>query len=123
MSPRFEHHGSDSGVRLNDVVFSLHASIMTTIGLFQICAYERGVQKVTRTCWAIAALIFFILLGFGVPLVLCIVADTRFLCYWNPGVLGFLYILSYVKLVMTLIKYLPQVIAPARTAASAASPV
>lgn len=106
---RIAHHGLDSDVRMNDVFFSLHASIMTTIGLIQICSYERGTQRVTLTCWFVTWTMIVVVLSFGVPLALSAFPNISFVRGWSPSLLGFLYILSYIKIIMTLIKYIPQV--------------
>ncbi|KAE8699299.1 Cystinosin-like protein [Hibiscus syriacus] len=57
-------------VALNDVAFSIHAVLLTTIMLFQIVIYERGTQKVSKisigivsVVWLIAAICFFVALS------------------------------------------------------------
>ncbi|KAL6960484.1 hypothetical protein U1Q18_038247 [Sarracenia purpurea var. burkii] len=42
-------------VAANDVAFSAHAVLMTAFTLFQIVIYDRGNQKVSKTCIAIAS--------------------------------------------------------------------
>eukprot|EP00884_Botryococcus_braunii_P002647 jgi/Botrbrau1/12383/Bobra.0084s0006.1 len=107
---RIAHHGLDSDVRMNDVFFSLHASIMTSIGLIQICSYERGAQRVTSTCWFVMWTTVLVVLSFGIPLALSAFPNITFVKGWSPSLLSFLYILSYIKIIMTLIKYIPQLV-------------
>ncbi len=93
----------DNMVQLNDVVFSLHALFLTILTCIQAVVYERGPQKVRTWVWAfvsivviglswMAALIHHQVPIYGKPL------------HW----LDLLYLASSVKLLVTLIKYLPQ---------------
>ncbi|KAL0840106.1 hypothetical protein ABMA28_015414 [Loxostege sticticalis] len=84
-------------VQLNDVFFSLHAAFATLITITQCFIYERDEQRVSNTGRGILALFTVIVivtagLGFGGVL------------KW----LDFLYYCSYIKLCITLIKYVPQ---------------
>ena len=84
-------------VELNDVVFAVHAVAVTIVTIVQCFVYERGNQKLAR--WSIAfmataavvAVILFILL----------LADKF-------SKLSYIYYFSYVKLIITIIKYVPQ---------------
>ena len=84
-------------VQLNDVIFSIHAVFACVVTIFQCSIYERGNQKVSRTCKLILAAIFLFIL------ITVILALTKVVEY-----LDFLYYCSYVKLFITLIKYVPQ---------------
>eukprot|EP00093_Oithona_nana_P000035 00035.XXX_1143_1_1 [CDS] Oithona nana genome sequencing. len=84
-------------VQLNDVIFSIHAVFACIVTIVQCSIYERGNQKVSRTCKLILAAIFLFIL------VTVILALTKVVEY-----LDFLYYCSYVKLFITLIKYVPQ---------------
>ncbi|KAL7638765.1 UNVERIFIED_CONTAM: hypothetical protein RMT77_010298 [Armadillidium vulgare] len=85
-------------VRLNDVIFPLYAVLCTAVQIIQCFFYERGNQRVSTTCRIISglllssAVIYMILVGF--------IEDI----WW----LDFLYWLSYIKLIITCIKYVPQ---------------
>lgn len=89
------HHGHPNAVQLNDVFFALHAAFVTSITLLQCVVYERGQQRVSRTCCFITI----------TSLLLIIV------CYFNCNDrFELLYRISYIKLGVSLVKYIPQVI-------------
>ena len=82
---------------LNDVIFALHAVFACVVTIIQCFIYERGTQAVSKPTKGI-------LLGSLVLLVICLtLAIAKVLLF-----LDFLYICSYVKLFITLIKYIPQ---------------
>ncbi|XP_030247010.1 cystinosin homolog isoform X2 [Drosophila navojoa] len=84
-------------VLLNDVVFSLHAMFATCITIVQCFRYERGQQRVSKVAYgllSIFALIVIISAGLAGGSVI----------HW----LDFLYYCSYIKLAITIIKYIPQ---------------
>ncbi|XP_055848767.1 cystinosin homolog isoform X1 [Episyrphus balteatus] len=84
-------------VLVNDVVFSLHAMFATSITIFQCFIYERAEQRISITARGI------------VTVFILIVVITAGLA-WGSVVhwLDFLYYCSYIKLTITLIKYIPQ---------------
>ena len=82
-------------MRINDLAFSLHCNFMTLLSISQIIAFEKGSQRVSSTCWtlcATAAALAGAYLG-----VMALGAPTF-------TILGFLYLLSYIKLFTSLIK-------------------
>lgn len=85
-------------VLVNDVVFAVHAMLATAVTIGQCFIYERANQRVSTTAriilgiFAVAVVVFGILVGTDV-------------IHW----LDFLYYCSYIKLTITLIKYIPQV--------------
>ncbi|OWF56316.1 cystinosin-like isoform X2 [Mizuhopecten yessoensis] len=84
-------------VQLNDVIFALHAVFVTLITICQCCIYERGGQKISKISsllLVLAWLFIFVTLFLAVGKVMT----------W----LSYLYCFSYVKLGVTLIKYIPQ---------------
>ncbi|XP_029988909.1 cystinosin [Sphaeramia orbicularis] len=84
-------------VSANDVFFSVHAVLLCLIYIIQAALYERGGQRVSRTAW------FFLGVGWTFALVsLCLAAAKQIT--W----LDYLYYFSYIKLGVTLIKYVPQ---------------
>ncbi|KAI5644056.1 PQ loop repeat domain-containing protein [Phthorimaea operculella] len=91
------HPRSVNPVQLNDVFFSLHAAFATIVTIVQCCIYEREDQRVS-------------LVGRGILGVFtCVVIVTASL--GAGGVLAwldFLQYCSYIKLCITLIKYVPQ---------------
>lgn len=84
---------------------------MTTIGIIQICRYDRGTQRVSRTCSQLVTLVIAMVAIYGMALLVSTQFDSVLLSRLPVSTLGFLYLLSYVKLAMTLIKYIPQVMA------------
>ncbi|CAJ2669707.1 unnamed protein product [Trifolium pratense] len=95
----FQKYGFDQmiPVAANDVAFSIHAVLLTAITLFQIAIYERGSQKLSKTCigivsivWLTAAVCFFVALS-------------------NHSWLWLLSIFNSIQVLMTTIKYIPQV--------------
>ncbi|KAL4710552.1 hypothetical protein ACJJTC_008954 [Scirpophaga incertulas] len=84
-------------VQLNDVFFSLHAAFATLITIGQCFVYEREDQRVSIAGRGILGVFT------GVVVVTCGLAVAGVL-EW----LDFLYYCSYVKLTITLIKYVPQ---------------
>ncbi|KAI5748873.1 hypothetical protein M8J76_002791 [Diaphorina citri] len=94
----FEKNGTNSNpVQLNDVFFSIHATIITLLTIFQCLIYERGTQKVSIGARCLMCAYFLYLSG-----VLGLVLFNKF--QW----IDFLNQCSDVKLTITLIKYIPQ---------------
>ncbi|OQS02330.1 Lysosomal Cystine Transporter (LCT) Family [Thraustotheca clavata] len=96
------HNGNPNNVQINDVFFAIHALIATLITLYQCLVYHRGTQTVSMTCWVLTGLSIFV----------CVVFYFMTLLWPTSQVytmLNFLYLLSYIKLGVTLIKYTPQV--------------
>ncbi|KAK4016028.1 cystinosin [Daphnia magna] len=84
-------------VQTNDVVFSVHATVFSILTAIQCIIYERGDQKVSPYTWA------FIGVSSAFIFISTIAAVTYSITY-----LSLLYYCSYVKLIVTLIKYIPQ---------------
>nr|XP_002732273.1 PREDICTED: cystinosin homolog [Saccoglossus kowalevskii] len=87
-------------VQINDVVFTLHAIFITAFTIMQAFIYESGTQKVSKICIAI-------LCGswtFAIITLIIAAASHGDIISW----LNYLLYLSYIKLGVTLIKYIPQ---------------
>ncbi|XP_046744120.1 cystinosin homolog isoform X2 [Diprion similis] len=84
-------------VKVNDVVFALHAVFATTVTILQCFVYERGTQRVSIMARVIHGIFAIFIL---VSVILAGVDTIKWL--------DFLYYCSYVKLAITLIKYVPQ---------------
>ncbi|KAK9966264.1 hypothetical protein ABG768_003386 [Culter alburnus] len=84
-------------VDANDVFFSLHAVVLTLVYICQCAIYERGGQKVSKV--AIGLLV----IGWTFAFVSLFVAVAQKISW-----LDYLYYFSYIKLGVTLIKYIPQ---------------
>lgn len=84
-------------VQANDVFFPLHAVWACGLTIFQCVIYERGNQTVSKVCLAILAAI-------AVFVLIILILAISSVIVW----LDFLFYCSYVKLGITLIKYIPQ---------------
>ncbi|XP_054274159.1 cystinosin homolog [Macrosteles quadrilineatus] len=84
-------------VQLNDIVFAVHAAFATILTILQCFCYERGSQRVSTTARSI-------LVAFFLIFVTCLGLALFNYIDW----LDFLYDCSYIKLTITLIKYIPQ---------------
>ena len=95
-----ERFGADKAipVALNDIFFAGHAVLITIVTIIQCFIYERGTQRVAY--WVIA---FLVVAWESATILLIFVLSNRF------SKLDFVYYLSYVKLCITIIKYIPQV--------------
>ena len=92
-----QHPGGVIPVQLNDVVFSLHALLATAVTVGQCLVMEKGGQSVSISCrvfLVVTALVIIISIG------LSLTAATAWLTTLD--------ILAIFKLVITLIKYIPQ---------------
>ncbi|XP_023284967.1 cystinosin [Seriola lalandi dorsalis] len=84
-------------VNANDVFFSLHAVLLCLVYIGQAAVYERGGQKVSWTAF------FLLLLAWAFALVSLFLAVAKQITW-----LDYLYYFSYIKLAVTLVKYVPQ---------------
>jgi len=84
-------------VQINDLAFSMHAVFATFVTVLQTFIYEKGDQRVSRTCFGFLILFISFLI---VTLILSIVHVVNWLEYF--------YFISYVKIAITLIKCCPQ---------------
>ncbi|XP_055592852.1 cystinosin homolog isoform X2 [Uranotaenia lowii] len=83
----------------NDVAFSVHAATATLVTVIQCFLFERGEQRVSN-------IVRGLLSAFGVVIVVSGILVGTKTWHW----LDFLYTLSYIKLAITLIKYVPQAV-------------
>ncbi|KAG9441594.1 hypothetical protein H6P81_017448 [Aristolochia fimbriata] len=89
-------HNEMIPVAANDVAFSIHAVLLTATTLCQVLTYEKGKQKVSKTCIAITSIVW-------IAAVICTVIawkDHKWLWLAN--------IFNTIQVVMTAIKYIPQ---------------
>ncbi|XP_067617376.1 cystinosin homolog [Eurosta solidaginis] len=86
-------------VLLNDVVFSLHAIFATILTVFQCLIYEHGDQRISKTASGILGI-------FGIIVLFTSILAAVNVMHW----LDFLYYCSYIKLAITIIKYIPQAV-------------
>merc|ERR1711970_145833 len=84
-------------VQANDVFFPIHAVFACAVTIAQCVIFERGSQAVSRGCWGLLSCI-------AVFVVVILILSLTHVLPW----LDFLQYCSYVKLGITLIKYMPQ---------------
>ncbi|XP_076238330.1 lysosomal cystine transporter cystinosin isoform X2 [Calliopsis andreniformis] len=84
-------------VQVNDIFFALHAVFATVITIIQCFIYEVGTQRVSTTARIIHGI-------FTIFILTSVILAAIKIIEW----LDFLYYCSYVKLCITLIKYVPQ---------------
>ncbi|GLE01568.1 hypothetical protein PINS_up010398 [Pythium insidiosum] len=99
------HGGNRNAVEPNDVFFSLHAAVLVAVSLFQCSIYPRGDQRVSKATiiWSVGTVILAFL--FTVAIVVTGNDESSLL-----NTLNLLYLLSYVKLMTTLFKCIPQIV-------------
>uniref|UniRef100_K4AAW1 Cystinosin homolog n=2 Tax=Setaria italica TaxID=4555 RepID=K4AAW1_SETIT len=85
-------------VAANDVAFSLHAVALTSFTVFQVFIYERGIQKVSKVCISITAIVW------TAAIVCLIIAWPKSDWLWLIDVF------NSIQVGMTAIKYIPQAI-------------
>jgi len=85
-------------VLLNDIFFSVHGVILVSIIGIQCVIYESDRQRISK-------IVKVLHLSFAAILVLSLILIP----IGTINALDFMYICSYIKLVVTLTKYLPQV--------------
>ncbi|KAI3430823.1 hypothetical protein D9Q98_009234 [Chlorella vulgaris] len=116
--------GSMPAVHANDVFFALHAFIVTFLTLIQCAVYDRGGQRISWPAalgagGAAAAILAYLGAvvgaaaqgGHGIATVGVAAAPSEpdLPCGDILSWLSFLYFLSYIKLAVSLVKYIPQV--------------
>ena len=84
-------------VKSNDLAFSVHGIFACLITAFQCMVYSRGSQKISKICLIITCAIIIYVVAIGVCKILSIFLWLDFLTY-----------ISYIKILITIIKYIPQ---------------
>ena len=92
-----QKYGGEVPVEVNDVVFAAHALLMSIVTAMQVLYYPKGKQKVS-----LVTILITVALWLGMTLFTWLAVGGKF--SW----LSDIYIFSYVKLIITLIKYIPQ---------------
>jgi len=95
-------HGPDSHITVqsNDVAFAVHAFVLSSITLLQIGYYDGFHDRISKEVGVILVILILVIV-FGFSLV---VLAKRI------AFLDFFYLLSYIKILITLLKYLPQIV-------------
>lgn len=101
------HDGHMPAVHMNDVVFSCHAFVVTLLVFIQCCMY--GSLRSSLSTWTVGFCCVALLVSLTwAALLLWGQMDTPFLEYFDG--LTWIYFLSYIKLLITLTKYVPQIL-------------
>ena len=119
------HEGALPAVHANDVFFALHAAVLTALTLAQCVVYPRGGQRVS---WVAGLAVGFVLAitaayfasvldasmrgrggGGGGGTTPPVAGQHMPACGTLLDWLSFFYFLSYIKLGVSLVKYIPQV--------------
>ncbi len=97
------NNGDDNSVQSNDVAFAVHALILSSIQMWQILHYDERFSWKTLSIWTRYFLYLSATLcsGYG-GLILADLTNSQWIDY--------LYMLSSIKLVITIVKYIPQVL-------------
>lgn len=93
-----KHPRGVNPVQLNDVFFSIHAVMLTSVTIVQCLMYRRPLQRVSYQALGICCVLITFLAISG------IITATG-----TMKVLEYMYFFSYVKLAITIMKYCPQV--------------
>jgi cystinosin len=99
---RHPNGASSSTVQSNDVAFALHALVLASITFGQIAYYD-GFRSQRPSKLIAIVIVGILVLVVSYPL---LVALGLFGCNW----LDYLYLLSFNKIAVTLVKYIPQVV-------------
>ena len=91
---------------MNDVIFAVHAVVLTLITLAQIAIYDRGSYKVSRLAKYSSSLVWASIIVYAIVTATSSGRNGGGFFSWYT----FAYYLSYIKLVITFVKYIPQVL-------------
>lgn len=94
---RSRYGGKNNLVAIHDVVFALHATVITFLFCMQVFFFRKPNEGPSKSGVILAAMLT-IIIGLGAFLAL----------FQYVQMLDYLYGLSYIKLILTIIKYIPQ---------------
>lgn len=95
-----KHNGNSPVVQINDVCFAVHALICTVITIAQMVIYNGKDQMPSKLSLRTVSVVLFTII---IYFVLCITINSSVFIFLN-----WLYYLSFVKIGITLVKYIPQ---------------
>jgi cystinosin len=99
-------HGMDNDVAANDLLFALHSLLMTIVAMYQCTVYHRGDQTVSALCqnvtwvWAV---------GMAASAAVIVHLQSKGVGDAPVMWLYYMYAMSLLKLISTIVKYIPQV--------------
>lgn len=100
--PVHSSRSRDAQVVINDLFFSAHAMLITSFTIVQCFIYERNGQRVSKTAIVLLCLIFLVIL-------LCVIGVVFHLFSWLNWLIVII-VFSNIKLVISFIKYIPQLV-------------
>lgn len=92
-------------VQSNDVAFAVHALVLSAITLCQIAVYD-GLHPRQFSKFILGLIVCMV----AVMVVTPVLISTKFMVGTHYEWLDYMYLLSYLKIVVTLVKYIPQMI-------------
>jgi cystinosin len=98
-------HDAEITVQSNDVAFALHALILSSVTVLQIVYYGGGIKALPLSKPIALVIVGILTISTVYPMLLWLTHDAKKFNWLN-----FLYMLSYVKIGISLIKYIPQVV-------------
>lgn len=101
---RDDHDGNSPEVEVNDVWFAIHSLILTFVVIGQMVHYDGWKQWPTKVAVAICSTLISLQL-FGLGVLVVYGRDIHAISY-----LAWLYLLSAIKVLITFLKFLPQVL-------------
>lgn len=110
------HGGTVPAVHANDVFFALHAAALTAVTLLQCALLDRGGQRPSRVSVLGTAAVALVAAVYAAGVAACGggcwsgVGEALPWLHRQLSWLGWLYFLSFVKLGISLVKYIPQVV-------------
>lgn len=99
---RDHYNGNNPKVTLNDVCFAVHALLFTFVQIGQI-AYYNGMKQLPSKLCLISTSTTLLVIIFYLLLALYVNSTIFIMLYW-------LNFLSYIKISITMVKYIPQVL-------------
>jgi cystinosin len=101
---RNHHNGNNPAVQINDVFFAVHALFLTIFPLCQMAWYDGVKQIPSKLCFFNVGLTIVGIIGYLIAVLVMDTSDGYFTYfYW-------VYVLGFVKLTVTVLKYIPQII-------------
>ena len=96
------NNDGDNSVESNDVAFALHAFVLSSIQMFQIAHYDTSFSWQKLSVWTRYFLVSTLMVCFGYGALILVNIHLQ--------VIDFIYLLSSIKLAITITKYIPQVL-------------
>ena len=100
---RDTHSDNEPNVAINDVFFATHGILLTIVPLVQMAYYDGWRQTPTRACLYTISSIMFVIAAYLIVIFTGLLGGGIFTFYY------WVYALAFVKLGVTILKYIPQI--------------